>query len=330
MSLSSVNWSSLLALTSMPRTNLPGTDSATSRPVEPLSGKAKASFFFAGKGLRIISPVAWAVTSDFFSSSANRPAAQASRHRVESQRFMGSTSRDREAGVRSFRQFRVCTRFFGKERPRIFRAAEKPARSVSAGVDSSLALRAGGVCPQPGLHFPALAVLGLDECVGLGRGSSPSCSGRPIPASALAAADGDVAEQDRLGQHGGVVEVRQRRLRLALGWPRPTPPSCRCRPCRCAAATRAPSWPRPEVLGVLAQEAGSGAVVVGRVEDALVADQQRAAVGQLLAVEQLRLGQVLPTVAVVALVPGELDRRPWPRGRGTGRRSRPRSDRSRG
>src|SRR5262249_3292566 len=51
------------------------------------------SFFFGGSGLRMLSWVAWAVMSAFFSSAANRPAAQASRTREDSQRFIGRTSR---------------------------------------------------------------------------------------------------------------------------------------------------------------------------------------------------------------------------------------------
>src|SRR5262249_48026732 len=91
-----------------------------------------------------------------------------------------------------------------------------------------------------------------------------------------------------------------------------------------------------DVLRVGAQEEVAGAVVVGRVEGALLADDERAAVGHsqaaedvggvataaslpaprllaagsgLLPAEQLRVRQVLHAVAVDALVPGELDRR---------------------
>src|SRR3954452_9653762 len=64
---------------------------------------------------------------------------------------------------------------------------------------------AGSVAQPRSAQFPALAVLGTDVLVGLG--AVGGLHARAVPLDPLAAAEGDDAEQDHLGQRARVGEV---------------------------------------------------------------------------------------------------------------------------
>src|SRR6266568_8604432 len=60
-----------------------------------------------------------------------------------------------------------------------------------------------------GLQLPATAVGRVNELVGFG--TIPGLRSLRVPFDLFAHAQGDVAQQDSLGEHGGVVEIRHRR-----------------------------------------------------------------------------------------------------------------------